>query len=64
MNQHFVARFNFGVLASLIFVIYFVMSLFASTNKLSKHSWAILNLMLFLFFLTAFRKENIHLIPN
>ena len=37
----FVARFSFGALASLIFVIYFVISLFTKTNNLSKHSGAI-----------------------
>ena len=46
----FVARFSFGVLASLIFVIYFVISSFTKTNNLSKHSWVILNFVLFLLF--------------
>ena len=43
----FVARFSFGVLASLIFIIYFVISSFTKTNNLSKHSWVILNFVLF-----------------
>ena len=46
----FVARFSFGVLASLIFVIYFVISSFTKTNNLSKHSGVILNFILFLLF--------------
>ena len=46
----FVARFSFGVLASLIFVIYFVISSFTSTNNLLKHSGVILNFILFLLF--------------
>ena len=44
----FVARFSFGVLASLIFIIYFVISLFTKTNNLSKYLWVILNFVLFL----------------
>ena len=32
-----VARFSFGVLASLVFVMYFVISSFTETNNLSKH---------------------------
>ena len=51
------------MLAYLIFVIHFVISLLTSTNNLSKHSGVILNLYCLLFY-TAFRKENIHLIPN
>ena len=35
----FVTRFSFGVLATLIFVIYFLISSFTKTNNLSKHSW-------------------------
>ena len=46
----FVTRFSFGVLASLIFVIYFVTSSFTKTNNLPKHSWVILNFVLFLLF--------------
>ena len=45
----FVARFSFDVLASLIFVICFVIS-FASTNNLLKHCGIILNFILFLLF--------------
>ena len=46
----FVARFSFGVLASLIFVIYFVISSFTKTNNLLKHSGVILDFILFLLF--------------
>ena len=46
----FVARFSFGVLASLIFIIYFVISLFTKINNLSKHLGVILNFILFLLF--------------
>ena len=60
----FVATFSFGVLASLIFVMYFVISLFTKTNNFSKRSWVIPNFILFFLFYTGFRKENIHLIPN
>ena len=60
----FVARFSFGVLASLIFVIYFVTLLFASTHNSSKHSGVFLNFILFLLSEMTFRKENIHLILN
>ena len=60
----FVARFSFGVLASHIFVIYFVISLVTKSNNLSKHSGVILNFTLFLLFQTGFRKENIHLMPK
>ena len=38
----FAVRFNFSKLASLVFVIYFVISSFASTNNSSKHSGVIL----------------------
>ena len=40
INKHgifFPASFSFGVLVSLIFVIYFVMSIFTYTNGKSKH---------------------------
>ena len=46
----FVARFIFGVLASLIVVIYFLISWFAKTNNLSKHLGIILSFILFLLF--------------
>ena len=46
----FVGRFSFGVLASVIFVIYFVISSFTSTSNLSKHSGVILNFVPFLLF--------------
>ena len=46
----FVARFSFGVLASLIFIIFFVILSFTKTNNLSKHSGVILNFILFLLF--------------
>ena len=46
----FEARFSFGVLASLIFIIYFAISSFTKTNNLSKHSGVILNFILFLLF--------------
>ena len=36
-----VGRFSFGVLASLIFVVYFVIFLFTSTNNSMKHSGVI-----------------------
>ena len=36
------------MLSSLIFVIYFVISLFTSTNNSSKHSWVTLSFILFL----------------
>ena len=42
----FVARFSFGVLASLIFVIYFVISSFTKTKNFFKHSGIILNFIL------------------
>ena len=45
----FVARFSFDVLASLIFVIYFTISLFTSTNNSLKHSGIILSFVLLLF---------------
>ena len=44
----FVARFSFSVLSSLIFVIYFVISLFTSTNDSSKHAGVTLSFILFL----------------
>ena len=47
----FVARFGSGVLASLIFVIYFVTSSFTKTNNLLKHSGVILNILNFILFL-------------
>ena len=46
----FVARFIFGVLASLIVVIYFLISWFAKINNLSKHLRIILSFILFLLF--------------
>ena len=42
----FVAKFSFGALGSLIFVIYFVISSFTSTKTSSKHSGDILNLII------------------
>ena len=45
----FVARFSFGELVSLIFVIYFLI-MFTKTNNLSKQSGVILNFILFLLF--------------
>ena len=44
----FVATFSFGVLASLIFVIYFVISPFTSTNNSWKNPRVILNFILLL----------------
>ena len=52
----FVARFSFGVLASHIFVIYFVISLFTKSNNLSKHSGVTLNFILFLLLLNRIQK--------
>ena len=46
----FVGRFSFGVLASVIYVIYFVISSFTSISNLSKHSGVILNFLPFLLF--------------
>ena len=46
----FVARFNFGVLASLIFIIYFVISSFTKANNSSKHSGVLYNFIPFLLF--------------
>ena len=46
----FVASFSFGVLASLMFVIYFVLLLFISTKNLPKHLRVILSLILFFLF--------------
>ena len=60
----FVARFSFGVLASLIFVIYFPKLTFTSTTNSLKHSWVILIFILLLLFQMTFRKENIQLTPN
>ena len=60
----FVRRFSFGVPSSLTFVIYFVISLFTSTNNSLKLSGVILNFIIFLLLETTFRKENIHLISN
>ena len=45
----FIARFSFGVLASLVFIIYFVI-LLTKANNLRKHSGVILNFILFLLF--------------
>ena len=44
----FAAKFRFGVLASLIFVIYFAKSLLTSTTDSLKHSGFILSFMLLL----------------
>ena len=45
----FVARFSFGVHTSLVYIIYFAILLFTSTNNLLKHSGLILNYILFSF---------------
>ena len=42
MGNIFAANFSFGVLASHIFVIYFVILSFTSSNSLSKYSGVII----------------------
>ena len=50
----FVGRFSFGVLAFVIFVIYFVMSSITSTSNLLKHSRVILN---FFYHFSSFKQH-------